>query len=178
LGLISSVVSKTGTQANDVGEFKKVLGGRIEAIAIAQNHLTKRNWRRAPLKLLIETEVAAYVANSKQKLSMTGPDIEISPKAYTSLTLVIHELTTNAVKYGALKQELGELVISWHKNENDELVIEWEENNVEATPPTQKGFGSIIINRSIPYDLGGRSDVEFRSFGLKVTLTITQKFVY
>lgn len=178
LGLISSVVSKTATGANDVSEFKEVLGGRINSIAVAQNHLTEQNWSHAPLKKLIEVELSAYLSDKPSNVVVDGPDIYIAPKAYTTLTLVIHELVTNAVKHGALFYDTGELEIKWCLTSASELKLTWRENGYDNQPSTRKGFGTVIINRSLPFDLNGTADVKHHATGIDVTLTIPSTYVY
>lgn len=178
LGLISSVISKTATNASNVVDFKKVLGGRIDAIAVAQNQLTQRNWTHAPLLKLIETELSAYSSDKQDKITLSGPDINIAPKAYTTLTLVIHELVTNAVKHGALQHDEGKLSISWDINQHHEVAITWNEEGYPNKSEFKKGFGSIIINRSIPFDLGGQAHVKVHPNGLEVNLLIPANYVF
>ena len=177
LGLISSVVSKTATGAVNVPEIKDVLGGRINSIAVAQNQLTARNWAHAPLKQLFEIELSAHRTEDIQNVKVNGPDLSIAPKAYTSLTLVVHELVTNALKYGALKDDRGHLEIEWKLSEAGDLLISWDESGYENLPSTNKGFGSVIINRSLPFDLNGKIDVEHHGSGLIIKMQIPYGFV-
>lgn len=180
LGLISSVISKTAANADadNVMDFKKVLGGRIDSLAVAQNQLTQRNWMPAPLIKLIETEISAYSNDQQDKITFSGPDVNVAPKAYTTLTLVIHELVTNAVKHGALRYDDGKLTINWGINKHNELTIDWTEEGCPGNTESKKGFGSIIINRSVPYDLGGQAHVHFTSRGLDVSLVIPANYVF
>ncbi|MBF7073552.1 GAF domain-containing protein [Glaciecola sp. MH2013] len=177
LGLISSVISKTASNAVDISEFKQVLGGRIEAIAVAQNHLTKRNWSHAPLQELIETELNPFTENIENNVIIEGPSVNLLPKAYTTLTLVVHELVTNAVKHGALRNDRGQIKIEWSLSHNKDLTIDWQESGYENELATKKGFGSIIISRSIPFDLNGTADVIAHGNGIDVTLSVPSKFV-
>lgn len=178
LGLIGSVVSQTAGNVTDVEEFRHVLGGRIHALADAQNQLTERNWSFAPLKNLIEVSLGPY-SNSPAKRSIQGPDVEISPKAYTTMTLVVHELVTNAVKYGALNKPNAQLTIDWYIDQKqNSVILKWSERGVLIENfPRQRGFGSIIIERSVPHDLGGKADIAYGVDGLDVTLYIPLQHV-
>ena len=178
LGLISSVISKTATNADNVMDFKKVLGGRIDSLAVAQNQLTQRNWMPAPLLKLIETELSAYANDMQNKISLSGPDVNIAPKAYTTLTLVIHELVTNAVKHGALHHDQGKLTIGWDINQHNELTLDWCEEGSPTKAEFKKGFGTVIINRSVPFDLGGEAHVKFNSNGLDVHLVVPANYIF
>jgi light-regulated signal transduction histidine kinase (bacteriophytochrome) len=178
LGLISSVVAKTATGANDVTEFKDVLGGRINSIAEAQNHLTERNWSHAPLTKLFSVELSAYITERISNVSVGGPEVYLEPKAYTTLTLVVHELVTNALKHGALLNDRGTLNIEWELNADNELAIKWQEYGYDNQPSLQKGFGTVIIERSIPFDLNGSSNVEHHASGMNVVMIIPSKYIY
>ncbi|MCP3429160.1 HWE histidine kinase domain-containing protein [Opacimonas viscosa] len=178
LGLINSVVSKTAKGSKSVAEFKTILGGRIDSISVAQNHLTEKNWSHAPLQKLITTEIQAYTDENSSRVTMDGENIDLLPKAYTTLTLVIHELVTNAVKYGGLNAPGGKVNISWTISDSQDLVISWKESGFACKTPTKKGFGSVIIGRSIPFDLNGESTVEFGIDGLHVLLKVPQKYIY
>jgi two-component sensor histidine kinase/CheY-like chemotaxis protein len=178
LGLIGSVVSQTAGNVADVEEFRHVLGGRIHALADAQNQLTERNWSFAPLQQLIEVSLSPYL-NSPATVSYSGQAVELSPKAYTTLTLVVHELVTNAVKYGALNKAKAQLKIEWFvEPKQNSLVINWSERGVVIENfPRQRGFGSVIIERSVPHDLGGKANVKYGVDGLDVKLSIPLQHV-
>jgi light-regulated signal transduction histidine kinase (bacteriophytochrome) len=178
LGLISSVISKTAGNADTVDVFKDVLGGRIDAIALAQNQLTQRNWTHAPLKKLLETELLAFANKTNKNIMIEGPDINIGPKAFTTLTLVLHELFTNSVKHGALKHDTGVLNVKWHFNSEGDLALSWQENGYENQPKFKKGFGMVIINRSVPFDLGGQATVEAHAHGINVNLEIPKQHLF
>jgi light-regulated signal transduction histidine kinase (bacteriophytochrome) len=178
LGLINSVVSQTAQGASSVADFKAILGGRIDSISVAQNHLTEKNWSHSPLDRLITTEIQAYTDEDSSRFSMNGENINLLPKAYTTLTLVIHELVTNAVKYGALSIPDGKLSINWEISASNDLVIHWKETGFACKNPMKKGFGSVIISRSIPFDLNGDTKIEYGLDGVNIIMTIPEKFLY
>ncbi|KAA6181842.1 GAF domain-containing protein [Thiohalocapsa marina] len=172
LGLMSSIVSQTSSVSGDVNEYKSMLGGRIQSLAVAQSKLTEKNWSYAPLRTIIETEVEA-IATLPARVRSSGPEIDLTPKAFTTLTLVIHELLTNAVKYGALKSSSGSVQIDWKIGTAGSLEFHWQELGVTIeAPPTHRGFGSVIISRSVPHDLGGDARIEYQRTGLLATFSI------
>lgn len=165
LGLISGIVSQTSTDRLDINDFKDVLGGRVQALALAQTHLTERNWQHAPLQSIIDTEVSALISR-QNAISVSGPEVHLSPKAFTTLTMVIHELLTNSVKYGAAKTDNGQITLNWAVHKGD-LHLYWRESGVTIEkPPARSGFGSVIISRSVPHDLGGSATLEYQRSGV------------
>lgn len=167
LGLINSFVRHSDNNNISVAEFKQLLSSRLQALAMSQKLLTDNNWLFTPLRLLVENEINALV-NDKSRVSLSGPPCAVSPKAFTALTLVIHELLTNAVKHGALSNLTGLVQLSWQVSETGQLDITWQETGVlvDVNGPHRRGFGSIIIERSIPHDLGGSSYSEITPSGL------------
>ena len=176
LGLINSIISQTKTD-DSIEVFKGILGDRIRALASAQTVLTDRNWEAPPIKLLFENEIEAFVDDTS-RISLNGSGLLLSPKAFTSLTLVIHELLTNAVKYGALSQDGGAITVDWHLDRYGDMHISWKESGITIDEnPVRVGFGSTIIQRTVPFDLGGESKVLFKRSGLQASFVIPSKFV-
>ena len=172
LGLIGSVVSQTAGSVNDVEEFRHVLGGRIHALADAQNQLTESNWSFSPLRRLVDVTLSPY-ASTPAKVEIIGDEVLLSPKSYTTMSLVLHELATNAMKYGALSRHGGEISITWHLHDDQSLELNWVERGVVIeNMPERRGFGSVIIQRSIPYDLGGEANVSYQRDGMSARFTI------
>ncbi len=171
LGLISGIVSQTSTTDLSINDFQSILGGRVQSLAVAQTHLTEKNWNFAPMSLILDNEEKALVVNANL-LKRSGPEVKLSPKAFTSLTMVIHELLTNAVKYGAAKSESGRINFNWNIHQG-ELHIFWRESGVTIEhSPSKFGFGSVIINRSIPHDLGGLAKIEYQRSGVVAEFVI------
>ena len=172
LGLINSIVGQTATSVESVVEFKTILAGRIQALALAQNKLTEQNWTYAPWNSILEMEFDAFV-NDRSRVRISGPDFLLSPKAFTAMTLVTHELVTNATKYGALSTLKGHIDVSWVLNGHGDIELEWKESGVTIDEqPTRTGFGSLIIDRAVPFDLNGSSKVQFARHGLIANFVI------
>ncbi len=173
-GLIRQSKPKDGSTVED---FVRLVDGRVHALARAHNQITDDHWGPAPLRALIDAEAAAFLADQSERVSVAGPSILLNPQAYSTMALVVHELVTNSAKYGSLSDS-GRVTISWGRANNGDLLIDWRENGGPAVnPPTRKGFGSTIIDRSIPYDLGGEARINFKPEGVEASFRIPAKHV-
>ena len=172
LNLIRGLINQSSS-ATSVSEFTKVIGGRIHALARAHDQITDENWAPASAGELIRTEVEAYLGDAAERVSIAGRDAMLNPNAFTTLSLVIHEMTTNAVKYGALSNTTGTLDIVLHEGEGGGLVIDWTENGgPPVMAPNRRGFGTTITERSIEYDLNGTSEVQYAVTGVRAHFVI------
>lgn len=172
LGLIRGLVRQSSGGGGTVEEFVRELDGRIHALARAHNQITSDNWGPAPLRLLIETEAAAYLGGKSDRVVAEGPAVLLTPHAFSTLALVIHELVTNSAKYGGLSDS-GEVAVTWRIGDDGALVLTWQESGgPPVAPPRRQGFGTTIIRRSIPYDLGGEAHIDFAISGLNARFLI------
>lgn len=177
LSLIRGLVRQSRDPAADADTYMRMLEGRIEALARAHDQITQDNWSPAPLKRLIETEAAAYLGGRANRLSTSGEAALLSPQAFSTLALVLHELMTNSAKYGALADS-GTVSVDWHVDNMGDLCIEWRERGGPAVQaPTRQGFGTTIIQRSVPYDLGGRAAIRYALAGLEADFVIPARHV-
>lgn len=173
LGLIRALVSQSRTYAVDVDTFATVLGDRVHALARAHDQITAKNWGPGSLATLIATEAAAYGGVSSSRVSVSGPAVLLQPQAFSTVALVIHELLTNAAKHGALSMPEGLVSVKWRLDEAGDVVLDWTEAGGPAVqPPTRRGFGSTIIERSIHYELGGAAVLDFVTSGLHGRFTV------
>ncbi|MFL0357646.1 HWE histidine kinase domain-containing protein [Erythrobacter sp. GH1-10] len=178
LNLIRSLVSQSQDEAMSVSEFTRILGGRISALASAHDNITRDNWAPASLAKLFETELGAYLDEKKDRFQLTGADVLVRPEAYTVLALVVHELVTNSAKYGSLCDRTGKLSVALRINRFGDLDIRWRESGGPAVkPPTRRGFGSTIIERSIPYELKGEAELRFEPSGLEADFTLPRRYL-
>ena len=174
-GLIRQSKPADGTTIED---FVSVIDGRVHALARAHNQITDDHWGPAPFRNLMEAEAAAFLTTQKDRLLLAGPFVLLNPQAYSTLALVVHELVTNSVKYGSLSVPNGEAIVEWSVRENGDLDLCWRERNgPEVRPPNRKGFGTTIMEHSVPYDLGGTADVDYARNGLRATFVIPAKHV-
>lgn len=178
LSLVRGLVNQGQASGNSLEEFTKVLGGRIQALARAHDQITNLNWGPASLRLLVESEAGAYLGSQGSRLVLDGPDVALDPKAFTTVALVMHELMTNSAKYGALADSVGRVEVSWRFDPRANLILEWKEvGGPPVQAPSRRGFGTTIIERSIPFDLKGSADLRFDLLGVHARFLIPTNYV-
>lgn len=178
LGLVRGMVSQSHDGVSHVEEFIARVSGRIHALARAHDQITAEQWSASPLRKLIEAEATAYVMPGPDRLVMTGPGVLLDPYSFPTLALVVHELMTNSAKYGALSVPTGQIVVKWLIDETGSLAIRWEERGgPPVREPAHRGFGSTIIERSIPFDLKGTSETEYAAAGLRAAFVIPPAYI-
>ena len=178
LGLIRGLVAQSRTSAADVATFADVLGDRVHALARAHDQIIAKNWGPSPLAKLIATEAGAYLGSGAVRVEAHGPAVLLHPSAFSTVALVLHELMTNAAKYGALSDDVGRVAIHWRIEADGDVALEWRESGgppVQA--PTRLGFGSTIIQRSIPHELGGKAVVDYAAGGLRGRFVVPGSYV-
>nr|WP_295662732.1 HWE histidine kinase domain-containing protein [Polymorphobacter sp.] len=167
LTLIRGLVTQSRLNARDLDTFATVLGDRVHALARAHDQITAKNWGPGSLATLISTEAAAFLGTGAARVVSSGPTVLLQPQAFSTVALVVHELMTNAAKHGALTGEAGQVSVTWHLDGSARLVIDWQESGgALVMPPTRRGFGSEIIQRSIPHELGGEATLDYAAAGL------------
>jgi light-regulated signal transduction histidine kinase (bacteriophytochrome)/CheY-like chemotaxis protein len=178
LSLVRGLVAQSKDTTTSTEEFASVLGGRIQALARAHDQITNLNWAPAALKALVESEAGAYLGSRAGRIRMGGPDVALDPKAFATLALVVHEMMTNSAKYGALADSTGQVEVAWKLDQGSRLVIEWKESGgPPVQPPARRGFGTTIIERSIPFDLNGDAELSFDLLGVKARFVIPANYV-
>lgn len=179
LSLIRALVAQSQNGVSSVSDFAAVIGGRVQALGRAHDLITADNWGPASVTGLIHAEVSAYINGRSGALDISGEDVLLEPEAFSALALVVHELTTNSVKYGALSSDHGVVRINLLHEPNHSLALLWQESGgPPVRPPSRRGFGSTVIERSIAYDLGGETDIDFNVGGVKVRLLIPARFIH
>lgn len=165
LALIRGLISQTRGGAETTDGFITSLDERVQSLARAHDQITSDRWGPARLINLVDTEAAAYLGVRQDRVERAGPNVLIHPTAFTTLALVFHELVTNAAKYGALSDS-GTVSVKWRVDGQGSLILDWvERDGPLVVEPTRRGFGSTIIERSIPYDLGGTAEVAYAPSG-------------
>ncbi|MFO1014887.1 MAG: HWE histidine kinase domain-containing protein [Caulobacteraceae bacterium] len=177
LALIRGLVNQTRRADLTTEQFVETLDQRIQALARSHDQITADRWGPARLIDLIETESGAYLGQKRSRLTWAGPNVQVDPQAFTVLALVFHELTTNAAKYGALSDS-GEVRVSWELDAAGDLVIDWTElGGPVVQAPTRRGFGTTIIEQSIPHELNGKAEVRYRPAGLEARFCVPARYV-
>lgn len=175
LATIQALASLTSRNATSLNQFRETFIGRLHAIAAAHDILTSANWIGASLKELVERQVCPYasVGRGRGRVRLSGPRVILLPQQAQLLGLILHELATNAAKYGALSLETGEVDISWSLNgEEPTVVLIWvEKGGPIVVPPEQSGFGTQLIQRSLESSLNGAVSLMYEPEGLRAELT-------
>ncbi|GJD76808.1 signal transduction histidine kinase [Methylobacterium gregans] len=178
LNLIRGVITQSRAHAESAEAFIEVVGSRIQALARAHDQVTSGNWGPGSLRDLIQLEAGAYLGARADRVRLSGTDVLLEPQAFTTLALVVHELMTNSAKYGALRDSAGLVAVSWERDALDHLVLHWCESGGPAVQtPTRRGFGTALIERSIPYELKGEAEVRYELTGLRARFTVPPAFV-
>ncbi len=175
LTVASSLATQSLRGTTTAEEFAEMFLGRLQALAKAHELLSSEHWAEVPLKALI-TAGLELQAENKERVTLDGPPIRLGAKAATTLSLAIHELATNATKYGAFANDTGHVDIGWAQEWRPSgafLVIRWRESGgPPVQPPSKKGFGPEMIERGIKYELRGQAKVDFLPAGLEVQIAL------
>jgi two-component sensor histidine kinase len=170
LAMIQAIAAQTFRNADDVRQAQESFNGRILALARANDLLTGERWVGASLKDVIQTTMEAYCADGTDRCRVEGPPVRLSAKTALSLSMALHELATNALKYGAWSSTEGKVEIAWSvipAASGERLVLEWRESGGPPVPrPARRGFGSRLIERGLAAEMGGEARLEFRPEGL------------
>lgn len=169
LATVQSIAAQTFRAATDVASARVAFEARLVALSKAHSMLSERQWEDADLAGLVRQELVAYGA---ERLDVAGPPVMVNSKATIALALVFHELTTNAVKHGALSRSEGRISVGWRALA-DGLHIDWvEQGGPPARPAERRGFGSRLIGRVVEGELGGTLETRYQDSGLAVAIAI------
>jgi two-component sensor histidine kinase len=179
--MIDAMISLSVRSARTPQDFAQALRGRLAALLRAKElvrpgimgteHAASE---RTTVDALVRTILQPYDDDtSRERISASGPDVLVGATAVTSLALALHESATNAVKYGALSEPNGAIRIKWETH-GDDFRLEWEETGGPAivVPPPAQGFGSVLTERSIIGQLGGKIEYDWQRNGLKLRMTV------
>ncbi|NOG74220.1 HWE histidine kinase domain-containing protein [Roseicella sp. DB1501] len=188
LAAVHSLAAQTARAAPSPAAFWSVFAGRLLALARAHDRLSEGGWTAgADLRALLETELSPFLATAGPaagpRAALVGPDVQLEPGTAISFALALHEMVTNAVRHGALSASEGEVHVHWriiepplHRGNADRpwLRIEWRERGGPALsgPPTMRGFGTRLLERNLPRQLGGQVELQFPTEGLVAVITV------
>ena len=172
LAAVQSIVTQTLRHAADPEDASRTITARIMALSGAHNVLTRESWDGADLRSLVETAIHPFQGPGPAAFQLSGPDMRVGPYAAISISLALHELATNAVKYGALSTPAGRVRIGWSVGADQVFRLEWiETGGPVVTPSDRRGFGSRLILQVLPDQLQGAAELEYRPAGIAFRLT-------
>ena len=176
LALVGAIAFQTFRQDKPVKDSLHAFSARLKAMAIAQDVLTQGIGDGAPLHQLISKSLEPYRQHdAPDRIAISGPEVWIDARRSTSLTMAMHELATNAVKYGALSVDTGLVSVCWRVERLcgvDHLHLEWRERGgPSVTPPETRGFGSLLVERGLAQELSGKAEIAFLPEGVVCEIT-------
>ncbi len=175
LALIKSLVSFPLDVSQPIQAYVDSLRGRIQALALAHDQVIRGDGGGA-LDDLLKAELSPY--REAAAVSLDGPPAWLEARAFSVMALILHEMATNAAKYGGLSRESGRLEVVWKRLPDGACEINWTESGgPPVSPPKRQGFGSVLIGRSVSFDLGGESVVDYPASGVKARFVLPAKFV-
>jgi two-component system CheB/CheR fusion protein len=171
LAIVRSIARRTAASTSSAEDMLAHFQGRLDAFSRVQAILTRNPDARVDLASLIEDELVAHAAHEGDQVRVQGPPIALDAKTAERMSLAIHELTTNAVKHGALTSNRGRIEIRW-SSDGSQLQLIWTECglDLDREVPGREGFGMELLRRSLPYDLDGETEVELKRTGLEFRL--------
>ncbi|MCA6110024.1 chemotaxis protein CheB [Bradyrhizobium cenepequi] len=176
LGVVRSIARRSAETSSSVEEYAAHLDGRLNAFARTQAMVMRDPEGSVDLEYLVIEELLGYTAREGEHLYVSGPRLRFRAKAAETFALAVHELATNALKYGALSQPSGRIEINWRIDEAVDpprLVFDWcERNGPPVTAPPRKGFGTELLERTLAFELKGQSTMMFNAGGLHCTISI------
>lgn len=174
LASVQAIAAQTLRSAVSQAVFVDVFGARLQALSHAHEVLSRRSWKSASLRELVDTALAPFATLGDQRILVSGPDISLQPETAVALLLGVHELGANALKYGALSEPLGAVHLSWSVDlaaEPRVLSLTWVESGGPAVAiPDRRGMGSQLIERGLPRALGGVATLDFAPAGVRFSL--------
>ncbi|HEX2553347.1 MAG TPA: PAS domain S-box protein [Microvirga sp.] len=174
LATVQSIASQTLRNALSPHQARDDLEGRLIALSRAHDVLTRESWEGANLDEIIAGAVEPYRHRGESRFRIKGPEARLQPRTALAIAMALQELVTNAVKYGALSNEAGEVRITWSVDRSQapaRLLLRWQEmRGPPVQPPSRRGFGSRLIERSLAQDLGGAVRIDFAPTGVVCTL--------
>jgi PAS domain S-box-containing protein len=169
LAAVQSLAAQSARKASSLEGFLKTFTGRLKSMASAHELLTATRWRGASMQNIATAELSGLAPGQTR---WEGPDLFLTPRAANAMSLALHELATNAVKFGALSTDSGRVEVRWRRTATGGLDLHWiESGGPPVAPPTRRGFGATLLEKVTGRELGGEAKIEHRREGVRVELT-------
>jgi PAS domain S-box-containing protein len=168
LSVVEAIAHQTA--AKNPEEFIERFSERIHALSASQDLLVRNEWKGVDISDLVHVQLAHFADLIDSRISVQGPKLRLNPASVQAIGLALHELSTNAAKYGALSTGRGRVDISWG-SDGDTLTMRWIERDGPACPPKQRGFGSIVMEEMAKRTVGGEVELDYTPSGVTWRLT-------
>ena len=176
VALVRSIVAYGDTAVESAAVYAEALKGRLAALAFAHDQIIGGTEAGGDLGRLLAAELEPY--RRAGTVSLDGPSLSLDGRSLSVMALVLHELATNAAKYGSLSRPGGRLGVAWERLEDGSGRIEWRETGgPTVSAPTREGFGSVLTRRSIPFDLGGTVELDYAPAGFSARFVLPARFL-
>ncbi len=167
MATIQSIANQTLTHATSLAEARKAFNARLQSLSAAHDVLTRESWEGATLAEIVEESLRPFRSGAGSRFTIGGPPVRLPPRLALAFVMALHELATNAVKYGALSTDKGRVLLGWEATGDGRLRLRWEETGgPPVSIPTRHGFGSRMIERVLAAEIGGTAVVEYRPGGV------------
>lgn len=182
LATVQSLVMQTLRTTEKSVDARPLIDARLTALARAHDLLTAENWEGAYLREVVQRALKAFTAGARVEVG--GPVVRLTPKQALALSIALHELATNAAKYGALSTDAGHVKLTWDvrpEGAGEMLHLAWcEAGGPKVSPPARAGFGSRLIERNLAFELNGAARIEYRPEGVEayISTPVERRFVY
>jgi two-component sensor histidine kinase len=169
LSAVQSLAAQSARKTPSLEGFLKTFAGRLKSMAAAHELLTATRWRGAGMRNIAAAELGGLAPGQTR---WEGPDVLLTPRAANALSLALHELAINAVKFGALSTDAGRVEVNWRRTDDGGLTLSWiESGGPPVSPPARRGFGATLIEKVSGRELGGAARVDYRREGVRAVLT-------
>ncbi len=177
LAIVQSMATQTAKTASSLSDFTRRFSDRLQGLSSSHEVLVEQNWEGAPLAELIKGQMRLFVESDDCKLTVDGPDVVVDTTAAQAIGLALHELATNAIKYGALSVPTGRVAITWAwrtlETGQPHLELKWQERGgPDVTPPSRTGFGHFVIDRMAAQSTNGSVKIDYDKQGITWRLSI------
>jgi two-component system CheB/CheR fusion protein len=169
LTIVIAIAQQTIRYSTSKENFYEAFSGRVRGMSVAYAVVSRQNWGTVTLFDVINSHLLPYLSDDAERIKMEGPEVQCEPTAALALGMVIHELATNAVKYGALLAPGGKLIVKWEVTGGSppSLLLNWsEEGGPPMTAPYKKGFGMQLVERELNHALSATVEFQSREQGL------------
>lgn len=177
LAVVQGIAHQSIRASDSLDDFASAFAGRLSGLARVHEILTEASWASGSLRDIVDAVIAPVANDATVRIAVAGPLIRLTPKQLMGLSMILHELMTNAVKYGALSVAGGQLDIAWTRH-HDDVEFTWRESGHDGVePPQRSGFGSKMVDMCVVHDLKGKQEKIWQSQGLEYRLHFTPEAI-